>query len=47
MMTLAESGSESDVLAAGLSVVLLTIGMYVAASILIGIKIYIFLKSKK
>ena len=47
IMTLAENGSESDVLGLGISVILLNMGMYIAAPALIGIKSYKHFKSRK
>ena len=45
-MTLADSGSESEVLGLGLSVIALNLGMYIAAPALIGFKIHKHIKSR-
>jgi len=47
IMSLADNGSEGGVLVAGISVIVLNLGMYVAAPALIGVRTYAFLKSKK
>ena len=47
IMTLADSGSESEVLGLGLSVIMLNLGMYIAAPALIGVKSYKHFKSRK
>jgi hypothetical protein len=47
IMTLADSGSEFEVLGLGLTVIILNLGMYVAAPTVIGFKIHKHLKSKK
>ena len=46
IMTLAEDGSEIEVLGLGLSVIALNLGMYIAAPALIGFKVYRHIKSK-
>ena len=47
IMTLAENGSESDVLAAGISVLALNLGMYIAAPVTAGFAVSKHLKSRK
>ena len=47
IMTLAEDGSEVEVLGLGISVIALNLGMYIAAPALIGFKIHNHLKSRK
>ena len=47
IMTLAEDGSEIEVLGLGLSVIALNLGMYIAAPALIGFKVHRHIKSKK
>ena len=47
IMTLADSGSEAEVLGLGLSVIMLNLGMYIAAPALIGVKSYNHFKSRK
>ena len=47
IMTLAEKGSESQVLGLGISVIVLNLGMYLAAPAIIGFAISKHLKSKK
>ena len=46
IMTLAEGGSEAEVLGLGLSVIALNLGMYIAAPTLIGFKVHRHIKSK-
>ena len=46
IMTLAEEGSEAEVLGLGISVIALNLGMYIAAPALIGFKINTYLKSR-
>ena len=45
IMTLAEEGSESQVLGLGISVIALNLGMYIAAPAIIGFKVRSFIKS--
>jgi len=47
IMTLAEDGSEVEVLGLGISVIALNLGMYIAAPALIGFKVHNHFKSKK
>ncbi len=47
IMTLAEDGSEVEVLGLGISVIALNFGMYIAAPALIGIKVHNHFKSRK
>ena len=47
IMTLAEDGSEAEVLALGISVIALNLGMYIAAPAVIGFKVHKHLKSRK
>jgi len=47
IMTLAEDGSEAQVLGLGISIILLNLGMYIAAPVLIGIRIHKHFKSRK
>lgn len=47
IMTLADNGSEVEVLAAGISVIMLNLGMYIAAPALIGFKLHKHLKTRK
>ena len=47
IMKLADNGSESEVLGLGLSVIILNLGMYIAAPTVIGFKVHKHLKSKK
>jgi len=46
-MTLADSGSESEVLGLGISVIVLNLGMYIAAPALVGFKAHKHFKSRK
>ncbi len=46
IMTLAEEGSEAEVLGLGISVIALNLGMYIAAPALIGFKINTYFKSR-
>ena len=46
VMTLAEGGSEAEVLGLGLSVIALNLGMYIAAPALIGFKVHRHIQSK-
>ena len=47
IMTLAENGSESEVLGLGMSVIALNLGIYVAAPAIVGFKVHKHLKSRK
>lgn len=47
IMTLAEDGSEAEVLGLGISVIALNLGMYIAAPAVIGFKVHKHLKSRK
>ena len=47
IMTLADDGSEAEVLGLGISVIALNLGMYVAAPALIGFKVNQHIKSRK
>ena len=47
IMTLAEDGSEIEVLGLGISVIALNLGMYVAAPALVGFKVHQKIKSRK
>jgi len=47
IMTLAEDGNESQVLGLGISVILLNLGMYIAAPALIGFKVHNHVKYRK
>jgi len=47
IMTLAEDGSEVEVLGLGISVIALNLGMYIAAPALIGFKVHNHIKSQK
>jgi len=47
IMTLAEDGSEVEVLGLGISVIALNLGMYIAAPALIGFKVHTHIKSRK
>ena len=47
IMTLADTNSETDVLGLGISVIMLNLGMYIAAPAFIGIKSYKHFKSRK
>jgi len=47
IMTLAEDGSEFEVLGLGISVIVLNLGMYIAAPALIGFKVHHHFKSRK
>ena len=47
IMSLADDGSEFDVLGLGISVIALNLGMYIAAPALIGFKVHKCLKSRK
>ena len=47
IMTLADNGSEAEVLGLGISVIALNLGMYIAAPALIGFKINKIIKSRK
>ena len=46
IMTLAEDGSEAEVLGLGISVIVLNLGMYVAAPAMIGFKVHRHIKSR-
>jgi hypothetical protein len=47
IMTLAEDGSEAQVLGLGISVIVLNLGMYIVAPTVVGFKIHKHLKSRK
>jgi len=47
IMTLADDGSEVEVLGLGISVIALNLGMYIAAPALIGFKVNQIIKSRK
>ena len=47
IMSLADDGSESEVLGLGISVIVLNLGMYIAAPALIGFKVHKHIKSRK
>jgi hypothetical protein len=47
IMTLADPGSEAEVLGFGISVIMLNIGMYIAAPTIVGYKVHKRLKSRK
>ncbi|QLH06053.1 CFI-box-CTERM domain-containing protein [Nitrosopumilus ureiphilus] len=47
IMTLADTGSEVEVLGLGISVIALNLGMYIAAPALVGFKVHKHLKSRK
>jgi len=47
IMSLANEGSEAEVLGLGISVITLNLGMYIAAPALIGFKVNKYLKSRK
>ncbi len=47
IMTLAEDGSDAEVLGLGISVITLNLGMYIAAPTVIGFKVHKYLKSRK
>ena len=47
IMTLAEDGSEAEVLGLGISVIALNLGMYIAAPALVGFKVHNYFKSRK
>ena len=47
IMTLAEDGSDAQVLGLGISVIALNLGMYIAAPTIIGFKVHKHLKSRK
>jgi hypothetical protein len=47
IMTLADNGSEVEVLGLGISVIALNLGMYIAAPALIGFKVHKHIKSRK
>jgi hypothetical protein len=47
IMSLADDGSESEVLGFGISVIALNLGMYIAAPALIGFKVHQHIKSRK
>ena len=47
IMTLADDGSEAEVLGLGISVIALNLGMYIAAPALIGFKVHNHFKSRK
>jgi len=46
IMTLADEGSEADILGFGISVIALNLGIYIAAPALVGFKLHRFLKSR-
>ena len=47
IMTLADTGSEVEVLGLGVSVIMLNLGMYIAAPALVGFKVHKHFKSRK
>ena len=47
LMTLAEEGSEIQVLGVGISVIALNLGMYIAAPAFVGFKLHRYIKTKK
>ena len=47
IMSLAEGGSEAEVLGLGISVIALNLGMYIAAPALVGFKVHNHFKSRK
>ena len=47
IMTLADNGSEVEVLGLGISVIMLNLGMYIAAPALVGFKVHKHFKSRK
>lgn len=47
IMTLAEDGSETEILGLGISVIALNLGMYIAAPAIVGFKAHKYLKSRK
>ena len=47
IMALAEDGSEAEVLGLGISVIMLNLGMYIAAPALVSFKIHKHIKSRK
>ncbi len=47
IMTLAENGSEVEVLGLGISIIALNLGMYIAAPALVGFKVHKHIKSRK
>ncbi len=47
IMSLADNGSETEVLGLGISVIMLNLGMYIATPALIGVKSYKHFKSRK
>jgi len=47
IMTLAENGSDAEVLGLGISVIVLNLGMYIAAPTVVGFKVHKHLKSRK
>ncbi|MBM2818848.1 MAG: hypothetical protein HW410_530 [Nitrosarchaeum sp.] len=47
IMTLAEDGSEAQVLGLGISIIVLNLGMYIAAPVVVGLKVHKHLKSRK
>ena len=47
IMTLAEDGSDAQVLGLGISVIILNLGIYIAAPTVIGYKVHKYLKSRK
>jgi hypothetical protein len=47
IMTLAEDGSDAEVLGLGISVIALNLGMYIAAPTVIGFKVHKYLKFRK
>jgi hypothetical protein len=47
IMSLANEGSEAEVLGLGISVITLNLGMYIAAPALVGFKVSKYLKSRK
>ena len=47
IMSLADEGSEVEVLGLGISVIALNLGMYIAAPALIGFKVHQHIKTRK
>jgi|CXWL01.1.fsa_nt_gi hypothetical protein len=47
IMTLAEDGSEAQILGLGISIIVLNLGMYIAAPVVVGLKVHKHLKSRK
>ena len=47
IMSLADGGSEAEVLGLGISVIALNLGMYIAAPAIVGFKVHKYMKSKE